>query len=79
MSKLEKLWDDVIAFHADAKAFTGEFLYEPFGIESSPFLNAVTLYAILAALAFAVYRVSRPAPHPRARHSVNKYDFGRNV
>ena len=79
MSKLERLWDDVIAFHANAKEFTGEFLYEPFGVESTPLLNAVTLYAILAVLAFAVYRVSRPAPQPRVRHQDNKYDFGRNV
>lgn len=79
MSKLEKLWDDIVVFHADAKEFTGKFLFEPFGIESSPFLNAVTLYAILAALAFAVYRVSRPAPQPRVRRPVDDYDFGRNL
>lgn len=79
MSKLDRLWDDLVAFHDSAREFVGEFLYEPFDIVTSPFVNAVTLYAILAGLAFAVYRVTRPAPQPRVRRSDNEYDFGRNV
>ena len=79
MSKVEKLWEDTVAFHASATEFVGEFLYEPFGIVSPPVINALTLYAILAGLAYAVRRATRPAPRPRVRHPVNEYDFGRNV
>jgi len=79
MSKLERLREDIVALHANAKEVTGEFLYEPFGIESTPFLNAITLYAIIALVIFAVHRVTRPAPQPRVRHPVNEYDLGRDV
>lgn len=82
MQKLERLREDVVSFHDKAKEVTGEFLYAPFGIETTPFVNAVTLYAILAVLAFGIYRLTRPAPHPRTRPGItgiNKYDFGRDA
>ncbi len=79
MSKLERMRGEIASFHEKAKDVTGEFLYAPFGIESTPFVNAVTLYAILAILAFGIYRLTRPAPHPRIRPGINKYDFGRDA
>ncbi|MEM1267888.1 MAG: hypothetical protein AAGI50_17920 [Pseudomonadota bacterium] len=61
-----------------SKAFIGEFLYEPLGIEASEALMANTFYTLVAFALFFIYRVTRPAPRSRAKRRI-KYDYGRNV
>ena len=79
MSNTEKILEDLARITATSKEFIGEFIYAPFGIESSEVLNSLTLYFALGVLAMIVYRISRPAPHARYRRPVNNYDYGRNI
>ncbi|QHQ34457.1 hypothetical protein [Algicella marina] len=73
----ETIKEDLLAASEASKEFIAEFFYAPMGVEASPLLTSVTLYGLLAILAFALYRISKPAPHPRYRKHV-EYDFGRN-
>lgn len=77
-TSFETIKDDLIAVSETAKAFIGEFFYEPMGVISSPFLNAATLYVLLGIGALTLYRISKPAPHPRYRKPI-EYDYGRNT
>ena len=79
MSKVEQIWVDIVTFTEASKTFIGEFLYEPFRIESSYLLNSVTLYAVLGLVAFVAYRAIKPAHRARYRRPYNDYDYGRNV
>lgn len=73
----ESIKADLIAFSDASKEFIAEFFYAPMGVEASPLLASVTLYALLAVAAFLVYRIVKPAPQPRYRKP-ETYDFGRN-
>jgi len=79
MSKAELIWADIIGFTETSKEFIGNFVYAPFGIESSTLLNSVTLYVALGLIAFIAYRAVKPAHKARYRRPYNDYDYGRNV
>ena len=79
MSKVEQIWIDIVAFMDASKTFIGDFVYKPFGVESSPLMNAMTLYVLLGLVAFVAYRAVTPAPKSRYRRPYNDYDYGRNV
>lgn len=79
MSNSEKIMEDFLAFTATAKEFIGEFVYAPFGIESSDGLNAITLYALMGVAVGVLIRIARPAPRARYRQRIKEYDYGRNV
>lgn len=74
----ETIKEDLLAASETSKEFIAEFFYAPIGIEASPMLTSVTLYTLLAVIAFALYRISKPAPQRRHRKP-SAYDFGRNV
>lgn len=78
MSNFESIKEDLIAASEAAKEFIGAFIYEPIGIESSPILNAFTLYALLGIAGMTLYRLSKPVRKPRYRSPV-EYHYGRNV
>ena len=80
MSDIAKITEEFVAFTAASKEFIGEFVYAPFGIESSPALNAFTLYAVIGVLVAVLIRALAPRPKPRYRKRVSEfdYDFGRN-
>ena len=77
MSTFERVTADLAIVVTRAKSFIGDFLYQPFGIESSDLVNAVTLYVIVGAAAVALYRAVQPAP--RARANGKDYDLGRRA
>ncbi|MEM8872136.1 MAG: hypothetical protein AAGB10_02235 [Pseudomonadota bacterium] len=76
---MEKVIADLGKASADAMEFVGEFVYAPFGYESSSMVNGVTLVAAIAVVALVIYKSLRPVPHVRVKHRDNRYDFGRNV
>jgi hypothetical protein len=50
---------ELVAFSVAAKEFVGEFLYAPFGIQSSESVNSFTLYFVLGAAVYCVLRHRR--------------------
>ncbi|MEO1285639.1 MAG: hypothetical protein AAFV92_12260 [Pseudomonadota bacterium] len=76
---MEKVIADLGKASVDAMEFVGEFVYAPFGYESSDMVNGVTLFAAIAIVALVIYKSLRPAPHVRAKYRHNRYDFGRNI
>ncbi len=79
MSATEKILSDLGKATVDARDFVGEFVYAPFGIETSNLINGLTLVAALAVVGMIIYQILRPAPHARVKRNGNEYDFGRNV
>ena len=74
----ETIKEDLLAASETSKEFIAEFFYAPIGIEASPMLTSITLYTLLAVIAFVLYRIAKPAPQRRHRKP-SAYDFGRNV
>ncbi len=79
MSENERWISEFQRFHDTAKETIGAFLYEPFGIETTDATNGVTLYILLAAALFTLYRVLAPVHKPRVRSAPDHYDFGRGL
>ncbi|MEM8786796.1 MAG: hypothetical protein AAGE76_00885 [Pseudomonadota bacterium] len=79
MSSTEKILEDLTKASAAANEFVGEFVYAPFGYQSSELVNTATLAVIMAVCGVVIYRLMCPVKCARAKHDVNRYDFGRNV
>lgn len=77
MSTVNALLDDLSVKADQAKTFIGDFLFAPFGIESTDLVNSITLYAILGMTAVVAYKIASPAP--RARRMRNEYLYGRHL
>ena len=74
---MSTLREELAAVAEMSREFVAEFFYAPMGVEASPLLSGATLYALLALGAFVIYRLMKPAPHPRYRKPI-EYDYGRN-
>ncbi|MSU89766.1 hypothetical protein GE300_09065 [Rhodobacteraceae bacterium 2CG4] len=79
MSEHQRWVTDLVKFHGNAKETVGEFLYKPFGIESTDGLNAITLYVFAAVAVFVLFRLFTPARRARAHSKPDHYDFGRGL
>ncbi len=78
MQKFESVVEDAVAFHAAALEFSGEFFFEPFGIEATTLTSAAALYAMLLVLALLARRAVTPVYRAHRRAKIVEYDFGRN-
>ncbi len=65
---MEGLQSQALILLDNTHEFVAGFFFEPFGVEVSPGVIEATTYVLAALAAFAVYRLLRPAPHPRYRH-----------
>jgi len=79
MSENERWISEFQRFHESAKETIGAFLYEPFGFETTDTMNGITLYVLIVAALFILYRVLAPAHMPRVRSAPDHYDFGRGL
>ncbi|NNU81025.1 hypothetical protein HMH01_11310 [Halovulum dunhuangense] len=79
MSSMERVVEDLGRIYGRSKDFVGEFLYAPFGIESTDAVNAATLYVALAVLAMVTWRLASPAPRRRSGRARSKFDVSRNI
>lgn len=70
MSDPNQMTTDLIKLSDDAKIFVGDFLYAPFGVESSEGVNAITLYALIAIAIYVLYRVSKREEPQRTKTRV---------
>ena len=77
MSTSNQIMTDIAKLSEDAKLFVGDFLYAPFGIESSDTVNAITLYVLLGAASYVLYRISREEPRVRAKLRRSEYSATR--
>ena len=78
MSKFNYLLNDGLAAVERAKTFIGEFVYEPFGIESSSVINGFTLYFILSSIIYLVMRNRRDVRVTMAGRNSNEFGLWRN-
>gem|GEM_PF-7045307 len=67
MSTFNQILTDTTTLAVDARGFVGDFVYAPFGIESSNAVNTVTLVALLLGAGYVIYRLSLPDRGERRR------------
>ena len=77
MSKFTYLLNDGLAAVERAKEFIGEFVYAPFGIESSSVINGFTLYFILSSVIYVVMRNRRDVRLTMQGRSSNEFGLMR--
>lgn len=70
MSAFSQILADAAQLSDEAKVFVGDFVYAPFGIETSETVNAFTLYALLFGVGYIIYRLSLPERGERRRTRV---------